>query len=223
MKSIKNTKVTMTPYARVEKLEKELKQFLGKEKLSESKIKIKNILREGINPNQENVRQQIQAEMKRLNVDPNNAEVYINNEEIDLSMGEGLIDRIKDFKTALAKIIVGCSVIAGAVSCQKSNPHVYKFSYAIENLVEPETKPNPAGYEDAILTPYNPEGARGSWFELENHKLSPAEMEAEEDQLEATEKARLTGKNYTIKDCKLEYMGQSKRGDIQTTNGNVGG
>jgi len=196
---------------------------INMKKISESKTKIKNILREAINSNQQNVRQQIQAEMERLNVDPNNAEVYINNKEIDLSMGEGLNDKIKDYKTAVAKIIVGCSVIAGAVSCQKSNPHVYKFSYAIENIVEPETKPNPAGYEDVILTPYKPKEARGSWFELENHQLSPAEMEAEEDQLEAAEKARLTGKDYTIKDCKLEYMGQSKRGDIQTTNGNVGG
>lgn len=43
------------------------------------------------------------------------------------------------------------------------------------------------------------------------------------EKLYLQEKARLEGNNadYTITDYKLEYMGQSKRGDIATTNGTI--
>ena len=64
---------------------------------------------------------------------------------------------------------------------------------------------------------------RCSWYELEDHKLSEAERKAEEEKLYLKEKCRLEGNNadYTITDYKLEYIGQSKRGDIATTNGTI--
>ena len=65
---------------------------------------------------------------------------------------------------------------------------------------------------------YNPQEQVGSWYELEDHQLSEPEREVMEDELAAQEKVRITGKDYTIIDstAKLEYMGPSKRGDIET-------
>ena len=64
---------------------------------------------------------------------------------------------------------------------------------------------------------YNPKEQVGTWYELEDHQLSEPEREAMEDELAAQEKTRLTGKDYTMTDeYKFEYMGPSKRGDIET-------
>ena len=64
---------------------------------------------------------------------------------------------------------------------------------------------------------YNPQEQVGSWYELEDHQLSEPEREVMEDELAAQEKVRITGKDYIMTDeYKLEYMGPSKRGDIET-------
>ena len=66
---------------------------------------------------------------------------------------------------------------------------------------------------------YKPQEQVGSWYELEDHKLPEEERESMEEQLAANEKTRLTGKDYIITDYKFELVGQSKHGDIETTDG----
>ena len=160
----------------------------------------------------------IRKEIERLGLNPEDVEIIM--KEGDELLDEALKDKITDLKTAMAKILLVCSIVGGAASCQKANSHVYKFSYEIEDN-EPEEAPTQANYNGTITTPYEPQKQVGSWYELEDHKLSETERKAEEEKLAAQEKARLTGKDYTIKNYKLEYMGQSKRGDIATTNGSI--
>ena len=157
----------------------------------------------------------INKEIARLGLDPKNVEVIM--KEGEETLDEGLKDRITNLKSAMAKTLLVCSIVGGAASCQKSNPHVYKFSYNIEKTSEEA----PQEYNGVILTPYSPQEQVGSFYELEDHKLTPEEMAKEEAELAAIEKAKASGKDYTITDYKLEYMGQSKRGDIATTNGSV--
>jgi hypothetical protein len=157
----------------------------------------------------------INKEIERLGLSPENVEVIMKEGEEQLD--EGIKDKIRDLKTAMAKTLLVCSIVGGAASCQKANPHVYKFSYSIEKTSEEA----PQEYNGVILTPYSPQEQVGSFYELEDHKLSPSEIEAEEEELAAIEKAKASGKDYIITDYKLEYMGQSKKGDIATTNNTI--
>jgi hypothetical protein len=79
-------------------------------------------------------------------------------------------------------------------------------------------KNKPDLFTNNLNKQYNPQEQVGSWYILEKDKLSDAEIETMEDKLAADEKIELTGKDYTIiaPTAELEYMGQSKRGDIET-------
>ena len=189
-----------------------------KEELSETKIFIKKLLRENMN-DASGIPSEIQQELQRLGVNPNDAYVMIDNDMQTEGLGDAAkksFGRFKSYAQALAKPLIVCSVLAGAISCQKNNPYVYKFSYHIDKEIDSTQQTNHNG---VILTPYSPQEQVGSWYELEDHKLSEQERQAMEEELAAQEKARITGKDYTITDYKLELVGQSKRGDIETTDG----
>ena len=175
MKSIKNTKVTMTPYARVEKLEEGLKQFLVKEKLSESKIKIKNILRESSESQSKG--EQIIAYFKDGkfedgNVNLEDYDIFINNYGIaEGILPDSFIEKYGSIKSALAKAIVMCTFAAGALtSCTKEPTFVYEYSYRTEGSIASDLKRAPDGSYVS----------KGKWFLKTSELLSADDLAAKE-------------------------------------------
>ena len=160
----------------------------------------------------ESTQELINKEIERLGLSPDNVEVIMKEGEEQLD--EGLKDKITNLKSAMAKTLLVCSIAGGVASCQKENPHVYKFSYNIEIVGEQK----PQEYKGVMLQPYSPQERVGTFYELEDHKLSEPERQAMEEKLMAQEKARLTGKDYIMIDstAELTYMGPSKHGDIET-------
>ena len=184
----------------------------------------KGLINEDVNSDIPDV---IKLELDKLGVNPNEINLMIKEDMLGEDLIKGVGEKFKSYKDAVAKTLVVCAIVGGAASCQKKTPHVYKFSYGTEDVAEP-TSPNQyatLATDDGGTMTMQPYAAktRGSWYELEDHKLSEAERKAEEEKLYLKEKGRLEGNNadYTITDYKLEYMGQSKRGDIATTNGTI--
>jgi len=171
MKSIKNTKVTMTPYARVEKLEEGLKQFLVKEKLSESKIKIKNILRESSeSPSRD---EQMRTYFKDRNLNFDNYHIIINDNDgiVEGIIPDSFIEKYKSIKSALAKAIVMCTFAAGALtSCTKEPTFVYEYSYRTEGSIASDLKRAPDGSYVS----------KGKWFLKTSELLSADDLAAKE-------------------------------------------
>ena len=219
-------------YDRIMKMEKEAeKHWAKKEKTNESKLLIKKLLRENLNNSLEFKQELDEGKLGDL--------------------AKAIIYKTKDKTKAFAKAAAFCSalvpqigtttglaaagVAATTVSCQKVKPAVYKFSYGTEVVAETTstnqytTLPTDDG-GTMTLQPYAAK-TRGSWYlVIDNKDLQPNGQLSEKDRLELEEKlylqekARLEGNNanYTITDYKLEYMGESKRGDIATTNGKIG-
>jgi hypothetical protein len=106
-------------------------------------------------------------------------------------------------------------IMDGAVYNPKNNT---KLPEHMQKEIFDFIKNKPDLFTNNLNKQYNPQEQVGSWYILEKDKLSDAEIETMEDKLAADEKIELTGKDYTIiaPTAELEYMGQSKRGDIET-------
>lgn len=133
---------------------------------SNSKSLVKKLLRENLG--NKNVQQQIQAELQRLGLDPN-TKVYMSGEPISCSREtEGEIN--EGIKDAITKALVVCSLIAGAVSCQKADTEImYKYVYDDAGSIEYSNN-NAQKVRNTCLVPYD-------------HVLSPEEIKAEQDRL----------------------------------------
>lgn len=260
-------------YDRLEKMEKEAKKYwaskIKKETMNEGKSLIKRLVRENIQNS--SIKQELEAELKRLGVSRNDAYIIFDNNIQTEGLDENVKKTLQKFKTELeatSKYLVICgALLTGAVACKKQDGYVYKFSYHVDKLVtytliqdaeldnnlhldagqqfgimdgavyNPNNnlkisedaqktifnfiKNNPDLFTNNSAQQYNPQEQVGSWYFLEEDILPDAEREAKEDELAAQEEVSLTGKDYTITDeYTLDYIGPSKHGDIETTNGN---
>ena len=133
-------------YTRLDKMENDAKK--ANEKLKENTMKnlIKESLRKRLN---ENLKTQIEMELERLGVSPEQAQVTFNGKP----MGELEEGGIK-------KIAIACAMVAGMVSCKKpQTKYVYQYSYQTEQSIE-----------------HNPNG-RITQMSVSDHELSPEELE----------------------------------------------
>ena len=153
-------------YDRLDKMEKEAEKY-WKTNLTEDKKVIKKLLRENLD-NKQNIEQQIQSEIEKLGL-PSDTKVYISgkivgcSKEVVGSMNEGLKDMI-------ANIAVVCSIIGGAVSCQKATPQImYKYVYDTEQSIQYSQEKH-IDERNTCLAPYD-------------HVLSPQELNDEQERL----------------------------------------
>jgi hypothetical protein len=122
-------------YKRIKKMEKEAKKHWGEKlNLNETKVLIKNLLRENLIPSLKgDIKDQLYNQMEKLGIEPNEVtNITINGKEVNLHNNEGPIDTVKKFGLA-------CSLVAGMLSCQKEEPvisinsRVSRTEYKINN------------------------------------------------------------------------------------------
>jgi len=132
-------------YIRIKKMEKEAKKDWN-EKLNETKILIKTLLRENltssVNPN---IKDQLYKEMDRLGLNPDNVgKITINGKEVNLGTDEG-------FKKAAQRMALACTLTAGVLGCQKENLEIYSYNTNVHGI---EYKIiDPVADENTTLTP----------------------------------------------------------------------
>jgi hypothetical protein len=154
-------------YDRIEKMEKEAKKYWGKkEKTNESKSLVKKLLRENLE--NQNIEQQIQAELQRLGLD-SNTQVYMAGEPISCSKEpEGELN--EGFKNIITTAFAVCSLAAGIVSCNKPKTEVmYKYVYDDAGSIEYSNN-NAQNVRNSCLVPYT-------------KVLKPDEIKSEQDRL----------------------------------------
>lgn len=139
-------------YDRIEKMEKEAKKHWGEKlNLNETKVLIKNLLRENLIPSLKgDIKDQLYNQMEKLGIEPNEVtNITINGKEVNLHNNEGPIDTVKKFGLA-------CSLVAGMLSCQKEeSPHSYNIGvkgteYTIVGNADENTTLTPEEEEQGI-------------------------------------------------------------------------